>query len=195
MRKQAPCQLPATANQQVSDDPARRANESGAPLRRRAPDARIVYAREICDPPGTVQQQERQRAAVAILMLAGSSLAHADACLSSRGHRLQGKIESRCESLAFDGLKRTYRIYLPARLAQPAPVVLMLHGGGGSGSAQELLSKGGFNRIADREGLLVLYPDAVGRNWNDGRSRVNSRATSENVDDVGFLRGLVAEVG
>jgi len=169
----------------------RRANESGAPLRRRALDVRIVNVPEICDPAGTVQQQERQRAAVAVLMLAGSSLAHADACLSSRGHRLQGKIESRCESLESGGLKRSYRIYLPAHLAQPAPVVLMLHGGGGSGSAQELLSKGGFNRIADREGIVVLYPDGVGRNWNDGRSGVNSPAFKENVDDVGFLTALV----
>ncbi|MGH8265296.1 MAG: extracellular catalytic domain type 1 short-chain-length polyhydroxyalkanoate depolymerase [Steroidobacteraceae bacterium] len=127
-------------------------------------------------------------------MLAVSSLARADACLSSRGHRLQGKVESRCEKLAFDGLKRTYRIYLPAHVAQPAPVVLMLHGGGGSGSAQELLSNGGFNRIADREGIVVLYPDGVGRNWNDGRSNVNSEATSENVDDVAFLKALVEEV-
>ena len=105
-------------------------------------------------------------------MLAVSSLAHADACLSSYGHRLQGKTESRCEMLAFDGLKRTYRTYLPAHLAEPAPVVLMLHGGGGSGSAQELLSKGGFNRIADREGIVVLYPDSVGRKHAIDRHRV-----------------------
>jgi polyhydroxybutyrate depolymerase len=142
-----------------------------------------------------VQQKERSKTAVAILTLVGSSLTHADACLTSRGHRLQGKIESRCESLTFDGVKRTYRIYLPSHLARPAPVVLMLHGGGGSGSGQELVSQGGFNRIADREGILILYPDGVGRNWNDGRSNVKSEATSENVDDVGFLKALVAEIG
>ena len=26
-----------------------------------------------------------------------------------------------------------------------------------------------FSPIADREGFIAVYPDAVGQNWNDGR--------------------------
>lgn len=114
--------------------------------------------------------------------------------MSSRGHQLNGTVESRCESMQSGGIERTYRIYVPSKLAQPAPLILVLHGGGGSGSGQELLTKGGFNRIADREGLIILYPDGVDRNWNDGRAGVKSRAFTDNTDDVGFLTALVEKI-
>jgi polyhydroxybutyrate depolymerase len=104
---------------------------------------------------------------------------------------LRGDLESRCETLSFDGQRRSYRLYAPAHVASPAPVVFVLHGGGGSGSNMELMTNHGFNRIADRDGVIVLYPDGVGRNWNDGRSDVDLRAFKENVDDVGFLKKLL----
>ena len=120
--------------------------------------------------------------------------AHADDCVASRGIQLRGKVESRCETLAFGGLKRSYRIYVPAHPANPAPVVFVLHGGGGSGSGQELITKAGFNRIADREGIIVLYPDGVGRGWNDGRSDIHSTSARKDVDDVGYLEALLESV-
>ena len=128
-----------------------------------------------------------------LIYLLSASL-RADDCMSTRGRELSGTVESRCETMQSGGRERSYRVYVPSKLAQPAPLVLMLHGGGGSGSGQELLTKGGFNRIADRDGLIVLYPDGVDRNWNDGRSDVNSRAFKENVDDVGFLTALVEKI-
>jgi polyhydroxybutyrate depolymerase len=130
----------------------------------------------------------------ALLALFVSSLLHADDCVASRGLRLRGDIESRCETLSFDGRKRSYRVYVSAHDTKPAPVVFVLHGGGGSGSGQELVTQGGFNRIADRDGVIVVYPDGVDRNWNDGRSNVNSPAFKENVDDVGFLKAVLEAV-
>src|SRR5262249_618927 len=93
-----------------------------------------------------------------LLTLLAPHAGHADACVETRGGQLRGAVESRCESMQSGGRTRTYRIYVPARVARPAPVVLVLHGGGGSGSGQELVTRGGFNRIADREGIIVLYP-------------------------------------
>jgi polyhydroxybutyrate depolymerase len=134
------------------------------------------------------------KTATALLILVPSSVLHAEACLATRGWQLRGPVESRCESLQSGGRTRTYRIYIPQRLANPAPLVFDLHGGGGSGSAQERITKGGFNRIADREGIIVVYPDGVGRNWNDGRTDVNSRAFKDDIDDVGFFRALVERI-
>jgi len=105
-----------------------------------------------------------------LLLLVASSALRADDCVSPRGLRLRGDVESRCETLSFDGRIRSYRVYVPAHVATPAPVVFGLHGGGGSGSGMELVTKAGFNRIADREGAIIVYPDGGGL-----RSRNNSR--------------------
>jgi polyhydroxybutyrate depolymerase len=57
----------------------------------------------------------------------------------------------------------------------------------------EQLTRGAFNRIADRDGAIVVYPEGVGRHWNDGRD-LHDTAARENVDDVGFMLALVEDV-
>jgi len=131
-----------------------------------------------------------------LLLLAASSspaLAARDECLANRG-RIRGNLESKCESLTHEGRKRTYRLYVPQRLHDPAPLLFVLHGGTGSGANMELMTRQGFNRAADRDGAIVVYPDGVGRNWNDGRTGLRSQAMEENVDDVGFFRTLVRDL-
>lgn len=115
-------------------------------------------------------------------------------CVPTRGLR-KPALESTCEHLAVAGHTRTYRLYVPARLHGPAPLVLVLHGGGGSGANMEELTLAQFNRLADRDGFIVAYPDGVGRGWNDGRSDLKAEAVKEGVDDVGFLRALVEKLG
>jgi polyhydroxybutyrate depolymerase len=70
------------------------------------------------------------------------------------------------------------------------PLVLVFHGGGGNGVGTERLTR--FSELADREGLLVAYPEGVGRNWYDGREfATGSRAHRERIDDVGFVATLL----
>jgi polyhydroxybutyrate depolymerase len=136
------------------------------------------------------------RHAVALLVLAFACVnanAADDNCLPNRG-RVKGTLETHCESLTHEGRERTYRLYVPKKLRNPAPLLFALHGGTGSGSNMELMTRQGFNRAADRDGAIVVYPDGVGRNWNDGRSDVRSQAMEENVNDVGFFRTLVREL-
>lgn len=96
-------------------------------------------------------------------------------------------------SLWFGGLERTYRVYVPVSLdrSRRAALVIVLHGGGGTGDGMQKLTRGGFNRLADRDGFVVVYPDGLDRHWNDGRGVTSYRAHRENVDDVGFLGALV----
>jgi polyhydroxybutyrate depolymerase len=100
--------------------------------------------------------------------------------------------ETHCESIRHDGRERTYRIYIPARVAPAAPLLLVLHGGGGGGGGMESLTAHGFNRRADEIGAIIVYPDGIGHGWNDGRHDLRSAAVKGQVDDVGFLRALVA---
>jgi len=100
--------------------------------------------------------------------------------------------DSAC-SMEFRGLKRTYRLHRPAAGGSPLPLVIVLHGGGGTGEGMIKLTGGGFDRLADRDRFLAVYPDGVGKNWNDGRSpeETRYRTHTENIDDVGFISALI----
>lgn len=105
--------------------------------------------------------------------------------------------ESATGSLIFDGLKRTYVIHVPPSpgKTKPMPLVIALHGGGGTGEKMERLTLGGLNKLSDREGFVVVYPDGIEEHWNDGRDKVKYRAHREKINDVGFLSALIDHLG
>ena len=91
-------------------------------------------------------------------------------------------------SVRVNGVERAYLTYIPSsyRRGQPAPLIFVFHGGGGR--AGTIAPHTGFDRVAEREGFLVVYPDGLDRRWNDGRGYA---ATS---DDVGFVRALLVSL-
>jgi polyhydroxybutyrate depolymerase len=93
------------------------------------------------------------------------------------------------------GLQRTYRLIVPASYdpAMPTPLVLALHGGGGSGE-QMCTLPGGIQELAERDGFIVVCPDAVENHWNDGRGNQEYRSQAEDIDDVGFLLALIGRL-
>lgn len=94
----------------------------------------------------------------------------------------------------FNGLNRTYKIHIPPSLPEgfsPA-LVFALHGGLGTGDGMERsLTLGGFNSLSDENNFIVVYPDGIERNWNDGRKNTSDPAHEQNIDDVGFLNALI----
>lgn len=93
-------------------------------------------------------------------------------------------------------LKRTYRLHLPQghqKKKDPLPLVFAFHGGGGSGASTE--RKTGFSELADKEGFIVAYPDGIDRHWNDGRANSKSAAHREKIDDLAFVKAMIAEIG
>jgi polyhydroxybutyrate depolymerase len=89
--------------------------------------------------------------------------------------------------LMVGGLPRTYQVHVPAGLAQPAGLVINLHGAGATGNGQAALTN--YNAIADQHGFVVAYPDGIDFSWADGRGA--SIPDREGVDDVGFLAALI----
>jgi len=51
-----------------------------------------------------------------------------------------------------------------------------------------------FDRLADQHGFVVLYPDGYRRNWNDCRKHATFPAKLQNIDDMSFIRTLIARV-
>lgn len=89
------------------------------------------------------------------------------------------------DSFTFDGLNRTYAVYLPASFQQneASPLLLALHGYTQNG--QSMMTFSDFNTIADTAGFVVVYPDGISNSWNVGFSGGST------ADDVGFLLALV----
>lgn len=97
------------------------------------------------------------------------------------------------KQISFDGLQRSYYLHLPTNFksANKLPVLLILHGGG-KADGDEVAERTGYNKIADREGFIAVYPNGVDAQWNDGRGKTfRKKQDNTNVDDVGFISALI----
>ena len=88
------------------------------------------------------------------------------------------------ETLQINGGSRSYWLYRPEGMdkVKPAPLLLVLHGSGGTGDDMVTVTQRGFERLADKEKFMVVYPVALERRWTD----LNGTA-----DDVGFLLATI----
>ena len=62
--------------------------------------------------------------------------------------------------------------------------------------AAEFQKWSGFDAVADREGFVVVYPEAINREWSYGRvtNQPMPVVDGQTVDDVGFIRLLIDEL-
>lgn len=88
-------------------------------------------------------------------------------------------------------LERSASMYVPANLPPGRPLVLALHGSGMTGANMRTSTEGLFEKLADRDGFAVAYPDGAHTSWNDCRKLGPSPARVAGVDDVSFLRAVV----
>lgn len=87
---------------------------------------------------------------------------------------------------------RDYQLFDGRRTAGPAPLVLSLHGAGGTGERQRRYT--GFDGIAALYDVVVAYPSAPSPWWNDGRWDALGEAQKAARDDAGWLADLVADL-
>lgn len=102
-------------------------------------------------------------------------------------------------------LDRRYTVHVPPNYdgTTPLPVVVMLHGGGGT--SQGAATETGWGAKADEAGFLAVFPNAVARDpskpgsfsknpqlWNDGSDRFYPGQKAP--DDVAFLNAMLDEL-
>ncbi len=104
-----------------------------------------------------------------------------------------GHLEQR--RLEFGGLPRSFLMYIPQHPSDPAPVMLVLHGAAGSAERMRSDTAWAFEELADRDGAVIVYPQGFEGYWNDCRATGDDAAKRRGVDDVGFLRAVVARLG
>ncbi len=111
-----------------------------------------------------------------------------------RGRRVSGSIQ-------VGGATRTYHLYVPRSLPRrPAPLLVALHGGLGSGVQFEQQS--GFDGLAESNRFIVAYPDGTPAGlfggdhlvWNAGGCCGAAQASRGDVDDVAFVRTLIVHL-
>jgi len=87
---------------------------------------------------------------------------------------------------------RDYMLHVPASYTgkDRVPLIVDMHGSGQNPSNQ--MGSSGWNGKADKTGFIVVYPNALNARWNAGTCC--SPSVEQNVDDVGFLRAVVAKI-
>jgi polyhydroxybutyrate depolymerase len=83
--------------------------------------------------------------------------------------------------------RRDALVVHPASAGPGAPLVLVMHGSGGTAEEMDGL---GFDALAARDGVVVAYPQGQDTTWNAGGCC--GSAAAHRVDDVGYLNALVA---
>jgi polyhydroxybutyrate depolymerase len=95
-------------------------------------------------------------------------------------------------SFVFDGKLRDCRLYIPAMYdgSYDAPLIINIHGFGGSGPGQQDYSK--MDVVADTAGFLVAYPTGYINTWNAGAAYYAGLADE---DDVAYISALIDTIG
>jgi polyhydroxybutyrate depolymerase len=104
----------------------------------------------------------------------------------------------RTYAVSVDGRLRTWTLHVPPsyRSGRPVPLVVLYHGGGGSG--RQAQASYGMDPVADREGFLVAYPDGTGIlrrglfTWNAGNCC--EYALEHDIDDVAFTKAMLERI-
>ena len=125
------------------------------------------------------------------------------ACLHlSPGLAIIPESEISWQTIDWNGLERVYGIYVPAAAVDPAPLVFLLHGGGGSAAKTWNQEHGrSWKALADEHGFVLVLPegrsdpgDDTAHHWNDCRTDFDSEVIATTEDDVGFIVQLIATV-
>lgn len=88
-------------------------------------------------------------------------------------------------------LDRQYSYYIPKNLPANAPLVFVLHGSLQTSDDIRTFTGYEFERLADAQGFVVVYPQGFEKNWNDCREVADYAARVQKIDDKGFIRALI----
>jgi polyhydroxybutyrate depolymerase len=114
------------------------------------------------------------------------------ACQSPAAPQAPGTAKLTDEKLQHGGLERRFLVHDYA--GKRAPVVIILHGGGGN--AENAVNMTQFDTLAAREHIIAVYPEGTGAGragrlftWNAGHCC--AYAMENKIDDVGFISALI----
>jgi len=94
-------------------------------------------------------------------------------------------------AIVIDGTSRTFLVHRPATLPAAAPLVVMLHGGFGTGAQAEKSYH--WDAEADAAHFVVAYPNGLDWAWDTGGGCCGMPGRT-GADDVAFIRAMVSAI-
>ena len=96
-------------------------------------------------------------------------------------------------TMQHEGQTRSYTLYVPAGYDGTANIPLLFNFHGGDGNIQEQIYTSDMSTLADNEGFIVAYPQALA-DPNDGGSANWLHKDPTDVDDIYFIEALIQRI-
>lgn len=103
---------------------------------------------------------------------------------------LPGKTQVVSDSLLIEGHYRSFYFSGTQPLAANASLIFILHGSGGNGKDM-MKSAVKLAAVAQKENLMLVYPNGYLHYWNECRKEANSKANLENINENAFFEGMI----
>jgi polyhydroxybutyrate depolymerase len=95
-------------------------------------------------------------------------------------------------SIKVDGNDRAFYYYTPKNLSDNPQLLFVIHGSGMTPTGMQELTGYQFNKLADTlKDLVVVYPQAYERFWNDCRKVGKFPSRKLGIDDVVFFEDMI----
>ncbi|MEM8887210.1 MAG: hypothetical protein AAGD28_04420 [Bacteroidota bacterium] len=101
---------------------------------------------------------------------------------------LSAKLQT--DSLSLGGESRSFDWYAPSGKEDIRTILYVLHGSRSSGQEVRISTAFEFDKIADEEGILIVYPTGYGNHWNDCRASADYSANTADIDDFAFFERM-----
>lgn len=103
---------------------------------------------------------------------------------------LPGMLSER--EMIWGGHVRHFTFYAPSAPAPDAALVFVFHGSGGNAQQSRMMFGYTFEQLAQERGFYVVYPEGYEKHFNGCRKAGPYAANLQQIDDVGFMRAVVA---
>lgn len=94
------------------------------------------------------------------------------------------------DSLLIDGHYRSFHFNKPSANNTNASLIFVLHGSGGNG-IETMQGATKLMALAEREHILLVFPDGYKENWNECRKMAPAAANVENIDENTFFSKMI----
>jgi polyhydroxybutyrate depolymerase len=96
------------------------------------------------------------------------------------------------KSIISGEIQREFLVFAPEdSKGEKLPLVIALHGAQSNSELMAGALNYRFIELAKRDRVILIFPDGIGKTWNDGRGNQNYEATAKNIDDLKFLDELI----